>query len=157
MTILQQIELAIKKIRMQIENIQTENGRKILEFCLKNEGKSFGNNYVEYGCADEVNAVLSLITGFAAGGGASTYLLYQALQDKKRFMEITNPIGGEVIISPTGYGRSKNGHTGFYTGDNKIMSNDSKDGKLKKNFTLKSWKEKYVIQGGFPMKFYRVL
>lgn len=159
MTLLEQIQLTINKIRMQIENIQTENGKKLLEFCLKNEGKSFGNKYVDVGCVDELNAVANLALGFQIGGGYSTYLLYQALQDKKRFMEVSRPIGGEIVVSPTGYGNGiiKNGHTGFYVGDNRIMSNDSRDGKLKKNYTLKSWRERFVTQGGFPMRFYRVL
>ena len=155
--ILKQIALTIQKLRMQIEQLPTENGKKVLAFCLKNAGKSFGNKYIDLGCAEEVNAVIQLVLGFQIGGGASTYLMYQALKDKKRFLKISQPIGGDVVISPTGYGNGKiSGHVGIYVGD-KIMSNDSKTGKFVKNFTLQSWKNRYVVIGNLPMEYYRII
>ena len=157
--ILKQIALTIQKLRMQIEQLPTENGKKVLAFCLKNAGKSFGNKYVDVGCAEEVNAVVQLALGVQVGGGASTYLMYQALRDKKRFLEVSNPIGGDIVISPSGHGNGNlsNGHVGIYIGDNNIMSNDSRNGKFIKNFTLNSWQDRYVVAGGFPMRFYRII
>jgi len=162
MTLLKQISLAIQKIRMQIENIQTENGKKILEFCLKNEGKSFGNKFVELGCVDELLAIYNKFAKDKILNVYSTIILGKLLENSKKFFLITNKtnlLGGEIVISITGTGNGiiKNGHVGFYVGDNRIASNDSGDGKLKRNYTLKSWEERYNIIGGMKVLYYRVL
>ena len=140
---------------------QTENGRKLLDFCLANRGKSFGNKYVDVGCAEEVNAIANVALGFQIGGSSSTYLMYSALQDTKRFLKVQERqlLGGEIVISPTGYGSGalKNGHTGVYVGDNSIMSNDSSTGLLEVNYKTWSWRDRYVVKGRFPMEFYRIL
>lgn len=155
------IQWKMLELQKYMATLQTENGKKLLAFCLANEGTSFGNQYVDVGCAEEVNAVMSVALGFQIGGGASTYLMYQALQDKKRFKKspLTTLVGGEIIISPSGYGNGnlKNGHVGTYVGNGEIMSNNSKTGRLEKTHTLDKWKEKYVIIGGYPMEAYRVL
>lgn len=139
----------------------TLHGQKVLEFCLKNLYKSFGNQYVDVGCAEEVNAVVSRAIGQEIGGGVSTRLMYLALQNYRKFLKVPEKylIGGEIVISPTGYGNGnlKNGHVGIYLGNQMIGSNDSNDGKFKRNYSLKSWKERYVIVGGFPMEFYKIL
>jgi len=100
-------------------------------------------------------------TSFQIGGSSSTYLMYSALQDIKRFLKVQEHqlLGGEIVISPTGYGSGalKNGHTGVYVGGNSIMSNDSSTGLLATNYTIISWRDRYVIKGRFPMEFYRIL
>ena len=139
----------------------TANGQKVLEFCLKHLDKSFGNQYVDLGCAEEVNAIANYALGFQIGGGVSTRLMYLALQNRKRFLRVPEKylVGGEIIISPTGYGNGNiaNGHVGLYLGNQLIGSNDSHDGKFKRNYSIRSWKDRYVIAGGFPMEFYRIL
>lgn len=145
-----------------MENKQTESGKKILEFCLKGLGKSWGNKYVDVGCVDEINSIANIVLGHEIGGGYSTYLLYYVLNgDKSRFREVTEEklLGGELIISPSGHGNGKlkNGHCGFFIGNGRIASNDSADGKLKDNYSLASWRIRYVDGGGFPMKFYRII
>ena len=142
-------------------NEQTENGKKILDFCLRNLGKSFGNQYIDVGCAEEINSIANIALGKPIGGGTSTWLMGQALKDQARFKEITENklLGGEVIIavSGTGNGKLKNGHVTIYLTNNELGGNDSKDGKFKKQYTLKSFYNHYGIDGGFPIKYYRIL
>ena len=155
--ILAQIQREINKLFM---NEQTVNGKKLLDFCLKNLGKSFGNQYIDVGCAEEVNSIANIVLGRPVGGGASTWLMGQALKDNTRFRDIAESklLGGEIVIAITGTGNGRIvGHTGFFLGNGDIGSNDSADGKFKKNYTVKSFKDRYGIYGGFPIKYYRVL
>ena len=160
------IELLQRKLALLLQllhlirmDTQTENGKKVLDFCLKNLNRSFGNQYVDTGCAEEVNAVVSMALGFKIGGGASTYLMYRALQDKNRFVKVMNLLGGEIVISPSGYGSGmlSNGHVGIYLGNDAIGSNDSRTGLCRSNYTIRAWRERYAVIGDVPMEYYRIL
>ena len=111
----------------------------------------------EYGCAETVNAIYKKAFGVQIGGGPSTYLLYLVLCKHPKFIPIDIPDKGDIIISPSGFGNGNlpSGHVGIVSIDKKIMSNDSSTGIFKENYTLDSWKEKYVALGGYPMKFFR--
>lgn len=90
---------------------------------------------------------------------ASTYWLYKALMESKEWERVDLPDKGCVIISPTGYagpgGILPNGHTGIVGVDGNIMSNDSATGLFTQNYTIESWRKRYVDQGKFPMAFFR--
>ncbi len=111
----------------------------------------------EYGCAETVNAIHKIAFGAEIGGDVSTYRLYAALLSHKRFIGVDVPDKGDIVISPTGYGNGKmtNGHVGIVSEGGRIMSNSSDSGLFLENYTLESWKLKYVVGGGYPMKFFR--
>lgn len=120
----------------------------------------------ELGCADSVNNVHEKAFGFEIGGGASTYLLNEALSGSKRFARVSgSPQAGDVIMSPSGFSSkgAKNGHVGI-VGKNKapdgtlwVMSNDSFKGTWEANFTVASWRDYFGKRLGFPVHIYRLV
>lgn len=111
----------------------------------------------ELGCAETVNAIHKKTFGHEIGGSVSTYLLYQALRSSTEFIKVDAPLRGDIVISPTGYGSGglSNGHVGIVADSGMIMSNDSRTGLFSLNYTLDSWRNRYVKLGGYPMDFYR--
>ena len=118
-------------------------------------------------CAISVNNIVERATGKAIGGGASTYLMRQALKNGAfrfnpwwRFVRVSeeNAQPGDILICATGTGNgSIPGHTGIVTDGRRIISNDSRTGKMQNNYSFESWKARYVDIGGFPMEFYRLI
>lgn len=111
----------------------------------------------EVGCADTVQAIHKKAFGKVIGGGPSTYWLYDTLLKHTQFVKVDQPLPGDIVISPTGYGNGNlsNGHVGIVGAGDLIMSNDSRDGIFWTNYTLTSWKKRYVDKGGYPMDFFR--
>lgn len=111
----------------------------------------------EYGCAETVNAIHTRAFGAPIGGDVSTYRLYSAIRVHSRFIGSDTPRRGDIVLSPSGYGNGKlsNGHVGIVGDNGVIMSNDSKTGLFTENFTLDSWRKRYVDLGGYPMLFFR--
>ena len=125
-------------------------------------GRDISPKENEFACAESVNSVVMFALGTPVGGGTSTALMYQALQNKKRFKKVDEPLRGDIVISPTGYSRFRkppfrNGHVGIVSDSDKIMSNDSATSLWKQNYTLTTWKARYQTKGGYPMDFFRVL
>lgn len=126
-------------------------------FCI---GKDASPNDVapdELGCAETVNSIHYYVFQREIGGTVSTNKLYKALLDHPNFIRVDQPLPGDIVISPTGYGNGKlpNGHVGIVGEGGTIMSNDSFKGTFERNFTIASWKKRYVTFGGYPMAFYR--
>jgi len=113
----------------------------------------------EYGCADSVCGVLQKALGSEMGIDytISTAQLYRELFNSKGWILTTTPNAGDVLVSPTGYGNGglANGHTGIVGENGLIYSNSSATGTFEQNFTIESWKNRYVGLGGFPMFFFR--
>lgn len=111
----------------------------------------------ELGCAETMNNIHLTAFEFPIGGDMSTKQMYKALAMTTYFVNVTTPERGDVVISPTGYGNGKlpNGHVGMVGENGVIMSNDSATGKFLTNYTLATWKKRYVDTGGFPMTFFR--
>jgi hypothetical protein len=111
----------------------------------------------EYGCAETVNAIHRLAFGFDIGGDVSTHRMFEALEYSRYFTRVEQPLPGDIIISPTGYGNGKlsSGHVGIMDFDGVIMSNNSWTGRFERNYNLTTWRERYVGIGGFPVLFYR--
>lgn len=128
----------------------------LLETALACEGKDMARIQNELGCAEAVNAVHKKAFGKEIGGGASTYLLYQALKADKTFQKVTEWEPGDIIISPTGYSKGPltHGHVGICT-EKGILSNDSKTFLFANNFTIASWVARYRVYGKFPVLFFR--
>ena len=108
------------------------------------------------GCAESVNAIHKKAFGFEIGGSTSTALLFEALVDSPYFDRVSNPLPGDVIISPTGSGNGRvaHGHTGIVAKQG-IMSNDSDTGTWELNYTMDMWKRYYGQKGGFIVAFFR--
>lgn len=111
----------------------------------------------EYGCADTVNCIHEKAFGYQIGGSVSTHKLFQALENSDDWSRVDTPSYGDIIISPTGYGNAKipNGHVGIIDKDGKIMSNSSATGNFERNYTMEAWRNRYQVQGGYPVIFFR--
>ncbi|MFA6314997.1 MAG: hypothetical protein WC648_01325 [Candidatus Paceibacterota bacterium] len=114
----------------------------------------------EYGCMESVDSIHfacfgSYIKSTDTIPSIKTAQTYPVLQ--KTFTEVTEPMEGDIVISPTGYGNGKvtSGHIGIMGRSNIIMSNNSSNGKFEENYTTTTWKNYFVTKGGFPMKFFR--
>lgn len=112
----------------------------------------------EYGCADTVNMIVKVAFGKEVGGDVSTYRMIKALKVNNLFAQVTKPIRGDIIISPTGYGGNslvKNGHVGIVGNNGQIMSNDSDTGKFLLKYNLDSWEQRYRVKGRYPIYYFR--
>lgn len=145
-----------------IKNPATGKNNRLILFsaAVKSLGTDASPNDVapdEYGCAETVNEIHKKAFGFQIGGTVSTYNLYSALKNSKLFIKVDQPLEGDVVISPTGYGNGKlkNGHVGIVGGSDLIMSNDSATGMFLENYTIDSWRKRYVDTGGYPMHYFR--
>lgn len=137
-------------------DVQTPNGLKIYTMAKDCLGLNLCENRA-YGCAETVNAIVEAATGTPVGGGASTFLMYKCLLSTGKFTAITNPLPGDIIISPTGLGTNPqmpNGHVGIVAMYG-ILSNDSLDGLLEEKYTLDTWNARYKVTGGYPVLFFR--
>ena len=126
---------------------------KIYQTAKKYIGQDMSKKEDEYGCAEAVNEVVRLAIGQEAGGGLSTTKMYQSLIMDKRFRQFAEPEKGDIIISPTGYGRGI-GHVGIISDNNKIMSNNSLNSKWDEHLDLDIWKKRYFT---FPVAFFRYI
>lgn len=138
----------------------TENQKKFYDTALSYLGRDVTPDDAvsdRFACAITINALHKKAFGFSIGGGASTYLLYRALLNSEYFEKIDQPEVGCVVISPSGYGngRLSNGHAGIVCEDEYIMSNNSSNGLLNKNYTIESWRTRYVEIGGYPVCYFR--
>lgn len=87
---------------------------------------------------------------------AGTWTLWDILEHRTDYERVTVPSPETIVISPTGTGNgSIPGHTGILLDDNVIASNDSASGKFLKNYTLDTWRQRYVDKGGFKVYMYK--
>lgn len=76
------------------------------------------------------------------------------------FERVPDPVvieAGDIVISPTGTGKLKNGHTGVYIDNTRIVSNDSETGLWSQNWSRSSWHNYFYDYGQMPIKIYRLL
>jgi len=112
-------------------------------------------------CAESINGVYKACFGGFIGIGAeltSTFALWKRLLADPRFTEVTEPLAGDIVISPTGTshtGAGLHGHTGIW-GNHDVMSNDSSTGKWTDNYTHQAWYDVFQKRLGFPVYFFRV-
>jgi len=162
--------MLLSKFASIINPVTQGNNRLILYAeALKCIGTDASPNDVapdEVGCAETVSDILIYAFGTKVGISftLSTNTLYKELLASKAFIQVDQPLEGDIIISPTGYGNGNlsNGHTGIVgqidntNRDNSIiMSNDSATGKFLENYTLGKWKARYKALGGYPVAFFR--
>lgn len=112
----------------------------------------------ELGCADTVSAILVHAFGPIIRHSVSTAEMYNLLNNSPHFKKVNNFKFGDIIISPTGKGKTgkiSNGHVGIVGEDEEILSNSSATGLFTNNFTISSWVKRYRDQGGYPIYFFR--
>lgn len=104
---------------------------------------------------DEVSCAFSLTTILVECGAMDriipgTYTLLHYFLQSKSWQITQNLEPGDVVVFATGTGNgSMRGHC-FIVDVDGWWSNDSYDGKWKKNYTKGSAMNRYVKQGGFP-------
>lgn len=110
----------------------------------------------ELGCAETVSSIVrKVLPDFPVITG--TWVLNDKLSKDERFERVGEPEIGAIIMSPTGMGNGTfPGHTGICGDKNTIMSNVSATGKFDQNYTIESWKLRYMVKGQFPMIYYRL-
>ncbi len=144
-------------------NIQTQNSTTVYNTAKSCLEKNLCADKV-LGCAETVNAIFETALGSPIGGGASTHLMYLCLTRNPsigplKFIEVTDPLPGDIIISPTGYGNNAvmpNGHVGIVAKYG-ILSNNSENGLLQEYYTIQTWSDRYQTKGGYPVYYFRVL
>lgn len=110
------------------------------------------------GCAESVTNILKKAVGTPIMVG--TWTLEQYLLASPNWYEVIEPQAGDVLISATGTSsRGKKapyrGHTGIIGEKGMIMSNDSYKGVWLANYTLETWRMRYVDNAGYKMRFFR--
>jgi hypothetical protein len=125
-------------------NIIYQTGKKYL-------GKDIALTQQELGCSEAVNYIFKQAIGKEIGGDYSTYRMYLCLKKDERFEKVASPAKGDIIISPTGFGKG-NGHVGIMSDGNKIMSNNSYTFLWDEHLDLITWKKFFA---SFPIEFYR--
>lgn len=109
-------------------------------------------------CAETVNEIHKKAFGIHIDEpGLSTTSLYAAMKHlTSMFQSVPDPLPGDIIISPTGYGNGNlaHGHVGIMS-KYRIFSNNSATGNLTEYYTLETWRDRYQKLGGFPVLFFR--
>lgn len=140
--------------------VQVSNSDKIYTVAKNCLGKNLcGNIDIAYGCAQTVNAIVEVALAFPVGGGASTYLMFLSLENQAtRFIKVSSPVPGDIIISPSGYSTKgvEHGHVGI-VGKKGILSNSSSTGRLEEDYILESWNDYFGVKEGFPVYFFHAL
>ncbi len=142
------------------ENLPTPHGQAILQSAKNQLGSDASPNDEapdELGCAETVTCVLRK-AGCNIPIILSTAQLYTWLEKSPEWLEVPLPLPGDIILSPTGTGGKngiRNGHVGIVGNDGWIMSNNSFSGVFERNYTLASWKYRYIISGGYKLAFFR--
>ncbi len=147
------------------KNYFSDSREKLYVFALSQLGIDITPDDIvpdEYDCADTICAILKNF-GQDIGNFPSTLDLYGKLKINSAFREVWEPLRGDIIISPTGYRNGSgtenipNGHVGIVGEGGIIMSNSSATGKFETNFTLAKWMARYVVKGGYPVFYFRLI
>lgn len=132
------------------------NREKLYDFSKSCLNKDIARTQNELGCAEAISYVLLKLKcpNFPAAGFLSTSDLYHWMQ--KNFMQVSEPLPGDIIISPTGTSTkgAAHGHVGV-VGFYGIMSNNSMTGLYDQFYTNVSWYQYYHDKLGFPVLYFR--
>jgi hypothetical protein len=114
----------------------------------------------ELGCAESVSAIIrEILPDMSITPG--TWTLNRYMRDDPRFVPVTVPMPGNIVMYPTGTGNGKvQGHVGIICYGGTVMSNTStvKDrGKWMVNMTLAGMEEYYHTKGGIAPRFYKIV
>lgn len=157
-TALSGLTISLKLFLIKIMN-KPMNAEKLYEAAKASLGMDMSVNAPdELGCADAVNNIYFKAFGWKiAEPGTSTTQLFDVMEaDIIRFAAVNDPLPGDIIISPTGYGtdHTQHGHMGIVAKYG-ILSNDSYTGTFRENFTYEGWLQYFKTKRGFPVLLYR--
>jgi len=116
------------------------------------------------GCAESLTMVLRK-AGIKIPVILGTWTLEHFFQKSSKWKQVYTPRIGDVLVSATGTGRSKNdpeyiqGHTGVIGKNGTIMSSVSfgkNSGKWMSTHSIETWKNRYVDKGLMKMNYYRL-
>ena len=109
------------------------------------------------GCAESVTEILKKVrprTPIILG----TWTLNEYFKNTKGYRQVTVPMPGDIVISPTGMGNGKiRGHVGIVGRRGTILSNSSASGKWMSFYTLESWNKRYQKKGGITTTYYSLI
>src|SRR3990167_6058245 len=163
-TMLQLLSALTDKLKTLVvqKNAPTASGQKLYETALtfiSIDASPLDNAPDELGCVESLEQVYFKAFGEYLGGGVSTLRLYYALLNNKKFVKVTSPLEGDIILSPTGMASKKteitNGHVGICGQNGKIMSNNSSNGLWMQNYDTWSWRMRFITNGGYPLYLFR--
>lgn len=112
----------------------------------------------DLGCADSVSLIIKSAFPQSIKGSVSTAVLFNQLNNSDAFKRVKDFRAGDIVISPTGFGKTgkvKNGHTGIVGENEEIMSNSSSTGLWTTNYTITSWVARFRTLGGYPIYVFR--
>jgi len=111
----------------------------------------------DLGCAETVSRLIrEVLPGFPIITG--TWVLDDTLKRDKRFVKVTSPEDGCVVVAPTGTGNGKlkHGHTGICR-KGRVLSNNSYTGKLDAHYSYLTFTARYKGVGGFIINYYKLI
>lgn len=160
--LLERLNILIGKLKLLIvsQNLSTPQGQVIFETAKRYLGLDASPNDLapdELGCAETVSTLINL-AGYEMPFLVSTAELYTYFIHDNKWVKVTSPLAGDIVISPTGMGGQNgisHGHTGIVGSASVIMSNSSATGTFEPNYTISSWTTRYKIKGGFPIYYFR--
>jgi len=152
-TIRNQIYMVYKQV-FNKWNFQTTHVNKLHKTAIECLGQDVGDSGYgdEVDCAISVNNVNFRAFNDFIGGDISTTRMYLALLGNKKWIEVSKPLAGDVVISPTQGKRT--GHVGIFSYGDSILSNNSETGLFDAHWRLDAWK-KYYGKKGLPTYYFR--
>lgn len=172
LSMLKKIEIALRSLLLTLQkrdHVITDedpetNADRLYQVTLDSVGMDVSPSDLapdELGCAETLSNLIKMVRPeFRIITG--TWTLWDLLRKSPDFTLVESPQSGDIIISPTGTSSKGSrapfpGHTGIVGNRGKVYSNDSyDDGKLKQNFTLDGWRERYQERGGYPIYYFRI-
>ena len=146
------------RILKKILSLLMMQQKTLLQLCEENIGKDVTPDDLvpdTVACAITASTLLNMRDA-SFPKVAGTWTLWDILEHHKDYERVTVPSAETIVISPTGTGNgSMPGHVGIMLDNNVIASNDSATGKFLKNYTLDTWRDRYVTKGGFKIYMYK--
>lgn len=106
-------------------------------------------------CAWAVNVIAMEALGHEIGGGLSTIKMFEALSKSSKEIPPAQSEPGDIVISPT-VGRNI-GHVGIIVGAGGVVaSNSSQRALFVKNYTLETWRARFVDKKKLNMHTFRL-
>ena len=118
----------------------------------------FVNVPAEVGCANAVSGLLEMVDPSFFGSKEvvnridSTIRLAQEMERNPRFVRVTTPHNGCIIINRTVSDKNR-GHTGIYD-NGRIWNNNSFTGKWATSYRWDQWRQTFQVEKGLPTEIY---
>lgn len=102
-----------------------------------------GTAHGRLACAASVDVVVASATGYKFNT-KSTAVMFKQLRTQKTWKQVSKPVAGAIVITPTGISKRRHGHVGIVGSDGRtIYSNSSKLRKFVANYDVGKWKKRF--------------